>query len=377
VPSTGNSLDTPPGDQQIEVSVFGPGFGESIVVHVGMGDWLVVDSCKSIRDKACAPLVYLRLLGVDVASRVRLVVASHWHDDHIRGLAELFSEAKNARFVCSAAVRLPEFSHILDLAEETLEVLDDLGIDQISQIGVTEITRIIQELETRQSGINPIFALGMREIWRRSSSRMPVLVRSLSPSDSEFRLSQQHLASLAFRMEKLVMAVPTLEPNNTSVVLSIRVDDEIGLLLGSDLENRSIPETGWQEVLNIWNGVGVRHDIFKVSHHGSENGHHEGIWAEMLVPEPIAVLTPFNRLQVPLPTTADCNRLRRLSKRVYLTAIPGARRVRFLDRAIERTIREHTNAAIRNPSYQGHVRLRANLGSHTWDLDLFGDAIKV
>ena len=34
-----------PTAQEIEVSTFGPGFGESIVVHAGNNEWVIVDLC--------------------------------------------------------------------------------------------------------------------------------------------------------------------------------------------------------------------------------------------------------------------------------------------------------------------------------------------
>src|SRR5947209_2078343 len=34
-----------PGADELELTVFGGGFGESICVHVGGGSWVIVDSC--------------------------------------------------------------------------------------------------------------------------------------------------------------------------------------------------------------------------------------------------------------------------------------------------------------------------------------------
>lgn len=43
------AVATPPVADELEVSVFGPGVGESVVVHLGHGDWMVVDSCLNPR----------------------------------------------------------------------------------------------------------------------------------------------------------------------------------------------------------------------------------------------------------------------------------------------------------------------------------------
>ena len=90
----------PPGKNEFEITLFGPGYGESVVLHVGNGAWIVVDSCI---DKENTPVAihYLNRLGVDPAEAVTLVVATHWHDDHIRGMARLVAACTNANEVWS------------------------------------------------------------------------------------------------------------------------------------------------------------------------------------------------------------------------------------------------------------------------------------
>ena len=78
----------PPDSDQIEVSLFGPGYGECVVLHVGDGAWVIVDSCIDQDDNPVA-LKYLNEIGIDLAQNVNLIVATHWHDDHIRGLGRL------------------------------------------------------------------------------------------------------------------------------------------------------------------------------------------------------------------------------------------------------------------------------------------------
>src|SRR5690348_10313352 len=94
---------------ELEVSIFGPGYGESLVIHLGSDQWIIVDSCKNPSTGEIAPLAYLRRIGVDPATSVRVIVATHWHDDHVRGLSEVVRECQGARFVCASAMTLPEF----------------------------------------------------------------------------------------------------------------------------------------------------------------------------------------------------------------------------------------------------------------------------
>ena len=69
----------------------------------------VHDSCLNDARDQPAALEYLTSLKVDVATHVRLLVATHWHDDHCRGLARVHAQAHSARIAFSAAFQRREF----------------------------------------------------------------------------------------------------------------------------------------------------------------------------------------------------------------------------------------------------------------------------
>src|SRR5829696_3595895 len=92
----------PPDPDEVEFSVFGRGFGESLCIHQGGGEWIVVDSCLNPNTGTAAALTYLTSIGVRVEQDVRLVVATHWDDDHVRGLADVVEACADAYFACSA-----------------------------------------------------------------------------------------------------------------------------------------------------------------------------------------------------------------------------------------------------------------------------------
>jgi glyoxylase-like metal-dependent hydrolase (beta-lactamase superfamily II) len=124
---------------EIELVLIGPGYGESILINLGADTWVVVDSCVRKGATKSAALEYLARRGVEVASQVTLVVATHWHDDHVRGLASLLEAARGARFCCSVALRGREFR---ELADHTIPVSTSFssGVDEFRQI-----MRILQE----------------------------------------------------------------------------------------------------------------------------------------------------------------------------------------------------------------------------------------
>src|SRR5947209_16424 len=100
---------TRPADDQIEVSLFGPGYGECCIIHVGSGKWIIVDSCIDPKSKSPVALQYLKEMGYDLASAVVMIIATHWHDDHVRGISQVMAECPNAEFVVSIAMSSKEF----------------------------------------------------------------------------------------------------------------------------------------------------------------------------------------------------------------------------------------------------------------------------
>ena len=84
---------------------------------------LCVDEAKSP-----AALNYLRQIGVDPGRSVRMIVVTHWHDDHIRGIAQVVSNCPEAAFVCPAAFRDKEFltlkAALIHLADQMPRPMD-------------------------------------------------------------------------------------------------------------------------------------------------------------------------------------------------------------------------------------------------------------
>jgi hypothetical protein len=174
----------------------------------------------------------LLTLGVDVAQRVRLVVATHWHDDNVRGLADLLCAAKSATFACSLALQASEFLHLLELGQDA--AIEFLGS------GVEEIRGIRSDLKSRNGSPEPAYALENRILWRGNVGNATSVI-ALAPSDKEVKLALQRFAELARDTREYVLRFPSQGPNNASVVLSIQIDPDIRILLGGDLEHRQLP----------------------------------------------------------------------------------------------------------------------------------------
>ena len=83
-----------------QVVVFGTGFGECTLVHIGNNDWIVIDSCLDPQNKAPCALNYLDSLRIPHSDAIKFVVATHWDTDHIEGLGDIFLSSPQSEF-CS------------------------------------------------------------------------------------------------------------------------------------------------------------------------------------------------------------------------------------------------------------------------------------
>ncbi|HYP55188.1 MAG TPA: MBL fold metallo-hydrolase, partial [Solirubrobacterales bacterium] len=228
---------TPPGAAVLEVSLFGPGCGEAIAVHLGEGRWMLVDSCLD-EEGSPAALGYLEAIGV-APEQVVLVVATHWHDDHIAGLAETVQRCADAEFVYSGALRSEEFFALVGALSER---------SQISRSGVTEFAAVVETLDER-GGEPPRMAVEGRRLWTAGDGTMPAFVDALSPSDTSMLLSQRAIAELLPSVNTHKKAVAAPKPNHASIVLWVGIGEE-RILLGADLEETANPGTGWTALLD-------------------------------------------------------------------------------------------------------------------------------
>ncbi len=356
-----NSLGSQPRSAEMEVTVLGPGHGESIVVHLGRGEWLIVDSCVDASDdqKRSAPLKYLRSLGVQVETAVKLVVVTHWDDDHVRGIAEVVETCSSARVCCSTALTQREFTEFVEKSS--------VGATATDGAGVRNFRRVFQLLIARGGSI--VVATPGRQLLRNPK------VRSWSPSDHEAMLFLQFLAQREPKGGQSLRRAVLGSPNLTSVVLSIEWDD-VAVWLGADMEFHTDNRRGWGAVVSEARIVGfVPGNMVKVPHHGSHTGHDDRMWTDLLQQKPISVIAPFGRgaLNKRPPKSADVKRINDLSSATYLTAGREQPNRPKMDFAVKRSLREGNISLVSQKTPLGIVQLRRMPGGQ-WQHALFGAA---
>jgi hypothetical protein len=296
---------------------------------------------------------------------VRLVIATHWDDDHIRGLGDVVAACGGARVACSAALGRKD---ILAFVIEQEAAKGALGS------GLDEFRTILRTCALRS---NPI-------LWAKANLPLHPLppgdaptVVALSPSEDAFQRSMESLIEAATGLRTTLpprrYKAPE-GPNGASIATSIR-NGNISLLLGADLEVSNNKETGWDAVLK-YSKPTTRASAVKVPHHGSIGAHHERMWTELAEGDPITVLTPWMGGAKFLPNEKDLQRLCEFSSRVFLTAVPSLVRAKK-DPELDRMIRRLHGERISELRGWGHVRALRRLNADQWHVDMYGDAVAV
>ena len=373
-------MDAPSNDE-IEISLFGPvrGYGESIALHLGKGLWIIVDSCRSSENNEPAALQYLNAIGVDVANSVVLVVASHWHTDHIDGLATIFSQCEAAELVFSIALQSDELLQIYEAFKNHPSSTNNTGLE--------ELHGLITALRDR----SPALRYKHRKPPRWAKSRtvlfpppyfhgLNCIITSFSPSDASILKAHEELVSVRDDNTKGPKRdIVSRNPNHNAIVLWITIGRH-NILLGSDLEETKDPGTGWSVILDEIDPKLTKADVYKVSHHGSVSGENPDIWKKLVNPNPQTLLTPFINGGTELPRKEDIERIKRQTTHCYITSDAP-----FKHRKYSRDNKEMIRGATRRfhsiDNTIGHVRLRCQSGSEpdpaNWNVSMNKHGVKL
>ncbi len=372
-----SDLHAPPAKDELEVSIFGPGYGEALAIHIGGGQWVLVDSCIQPNSHDPATIHYLREIGVDPTNSVPLIVITHWHDDHIRGIAETVEHCSSAVVAISTALGTDEFLTLVSLYASR-KILDKSGVD--------ELEGVLRNLQMRRASGSrfgsPKFAIADRPLLRQplrlGSASIEAAVYSLSPSDAVVLQAQAAFGQLLPLSGDHKSAIASPPRNDTSVVLWITVASH-RLLLGADLESTNDQSMGWTPILD---GTAMAIDsahVFKVPHHGAQSAHDARVWTSLLVENPYAILTPFMKGRHLIPNDNDVFRITGLTQRAYATSLPSKRTWKSDERVIRKTMNEVTASIEEINLGWGQIRLRSKVQDthHDWTVALFGDALRL
>jgi hypothetical protein len=309
-------------------------------------------------------------MGVDPAIAVLAVIISHWDDDHIKGVANLVEAASVAKIISSAAILDKDFVKLTQLFHGDRTRVGKTGIEEIvrvhelmAQTGRT-LTNAIQNRE--------VFLAGMAGL----SHGLDVRIRTLSPADYELNTFNSWVGSQMPSVRQTKGRFPRRSRNDLSVVLEVTVGKDV-VLLGGDLEKEEgNPETGWSAVLaSNAGGSWKKAAVFKVAHHGSHTGFHEGVWQQMLVEDVHAILAPWINGGKLVPSDAERARIVGMTPNAFTTSVARVRRQPDRERSALRTIAESVENFRSIEPLTGQVRLRKSMSvAEPWTVELFQGA---
>lgn len=326
-----------PDSDEFEITTIGAGHqsGESVVLHLENGQWVIIDSCVS--EKKVLPLYYLEQIGVPFEN-VKFVICTHWHEDHVKGLPDILRECPNAKFYTP---------NVGDNRIFLKFVLKRLKLSFTSKSKVWKIFNdCYKVLSNRTTLQKPNFF--QHEMVVYTSPNVDLFC--LSPSDN-MRQNFEEILLAANTDVETIEAENKLDDNMCSLSFALRFHDK-RIIIGGDLEcNRKDKEDccecikhcgeksekGWCNILeeiNLFTDY-QDYEYIQLSHHSSINGFCPRIWDEFCKrDEMICTSTIFsNNKKVNLPTKEMLEAYMNLSKSYYITSTRiGASKVKKIEK---------------------------------------------
>jgi len=334
----------------------GKGFGESILLQYGNNDYGIIDSFIDQKSRNPIVLDYLLQKNIDY-DEVKFIVLTHYHQDHFTGIGTILEKCINAKFYTSSTIISESFSFLLAACSSINSTFNFFS----------EFDRIIKII--RDSG---------RKMLVLSDKSPPIIdtslikIYSLSPNDNTVKFLDNIYKERAQKLikDKGIKLQIGKDFNFQSVVIGAEIG-KIKILFGSDLEYSPNDSTiGWSAICKSKKLLGKQFNIFKLPHHGSENGCNIQDWTKLMVVNGYLKLTPFSKSRLPRPEMVKkiCN----LSSNSFITSeiktgkIPSPLRKKLKGLNI-RLIKDS----------KGYIELTASIQSNKINVVLKGEAKKL
>ncbi|MBU2490643.1 MAG: hypothetical protein KKA60_14745 [Proteobacteria bacterium] len=309
----------PPDPDIIELCFFGPGIGESIVLHLpGMG-WAIIDSCSStVKGKIInLPLAYLTSLYKGVSPPpIAFLLLTHPHEDHYRHMDLIINDypGKIER-IC-----YPDGKSIRELKEYLARARGGANEDQLPGLmAVFDAMRGAWDRGVDRRCVSEFCDIfSKNNVTLSTGEKISLKVSAIAPSAENIEAYFEILAKAWPQEGKKFIRLQERDINLISIALIINIG-KMSIILGGDVETSNTKLIGWKCLLSKNECPDLSANIVKVAHHGSINAFCDASWGQHIKnKETVAIITPFDRSG--LPNEATLEELKKICSKIGITS---------------------------------------------------------
>lgn len=349
----------------------GGSYGECIILNMCENEWAVIDCCTNPYTREVLPLKFLQDHKIS-PEKVKFIVCTHWHDDHIDGISDVFEYASKADFIFTRVNDAKKFLQLVSLDHNKSEY-------PATKKSTKEFMKCFEIMKSRDiiykdAGIDRLLYTN------KLSSSNTVQVISLSPSDKSAKEFDEHISYMMNEYMDTNKSIPEVNPNHRSVVLLLKLGKH-NVLLGSDLEVTSDELTGWTNIINNSTHFNMISDAnyFKIPHHGSENGYVAYLWNNLFGEDSVGTITPWKNGLNYLPKDRLLTLYKSKTSELFLTnSHKQSKKPKKRDREIAKII-NRSNPDLSEYKYNfGIIKSSIDVDKKdsVWLTELFGTAIQ-
>ncbi|RYH00288.1 MAG: MBL fold metallo-hydrolase [Alphaproteobacteria bacterium] len=269
--------------------IIGSAPGESVVIVFDCGSVITIDCCQSAGRNHT--LDALNDLGVD-PRKVIYNIITHFHDDHIKGAADLINHCPNSKVVIPDAWTEDVFKMFV------ATVSDDTSLARVSVTKeIEKIFNVLQGHKGRLFTVSELTSLYPPPAYSHSTTESLIVLTPTAARKAKF------LSSLAADIEDGEAAAYAFCESNknwTSICCVLRYGGKY-IFLGGDVENfgpdydlTSIHKNHLQSV--------AQYELVKLPHHGSSTSFCDELRDLIHSNNTIVALTPYPRGHKALPS---------------------------------------------------------------------------
>ncbi len=365
-----------PSQDEIEITLIGTGggYGESVVLKINDCEWVIIDSCINPDTKFPLSIEYLSKIGVDYKTNVKFVICTHWHNDHILGISKTLELCENAEFCAPHVNNTKMFTYYVNMDYAKMKKGSISSFNEFKDCMEIIKTRGDKNIVKR---MRSDLVLHAKNMTLSSGEVIKTELCSLSPSDAVIANFDHEISTLFSNFDLSKKTVVEKSANEKSSVIYLRYS-EFTALLGADLEVSIAQNEGWKDIFNNSNLINGQSIIYKIPHHGSENGYDKKIYEKLISPHAISKMSPWNK-STKLPQPEMLKTYQTHSQNLYITSpVDISKKPKKRDKSTEKIIRLFTRKLSEVRFNQGIVRTRHSLiGDKKISVETHGSAFKI